>query len=315
MGDLLIRIARDTGLSYADVSKIVSTAPRRYKTYMIPKRSGGMREIAQPARELKAIQYSLISDTLSKLPVHECASAYIQGKSIADNARTHAGSTSILKLDFRDFFPSIHAVDWRKYCQKHDIFDADDIIASSLILFRKAKKEKTLKLSIGAPSSPTLSNILLYEFDSYVEVQATRRGIRYSRYADDMTFSGQRIGILRDMLKVVSSSVRETLCPKLTVNPEKTNFVSTKYRRSVTGLVLGNDGEVGIGREKLRLLRARVFNALRGDLGPEEMRSLAGYLAFVKGADPASFEKILSKYGFAAVSGLMLSSKGELPDF
>ncbi len=312
MGDLVTRLCHATGLSIADVRRIVLTAPRRYKTYMIPKRSGGLREIAQPARELKALQYVLLDEWLSKLPVHESAVAYRTGLSIADNARIHAGSSAILKMDFKEFFPSIHAVDWKRYCRKHDLFDADDIEISSRILFRLAKREKTLKLSIGAPSSPMLSNILLFEFDAMVADEASRRGIRYSRYADDITFSGQRIGLLKDMLKVVQSSIRDTPCPKLQINSEKTNFVSTKFRRNVTGLVLGNDGEVGIGREKLRLLRSRVFRALRSQLPEDEILSLAGYLAFVRGADPASFSKLQEKYGSAQIDRIMQSmQKGQ----
>jgi RNA-directed DNA polymerase len=305
MGDLSKILSGITGLSMGDVNSIVVTAPRRYKTYFIPKRSGGLREIAQPARELKALQYALIEHTLSKLPVHLAATAYRTGASIADNAKVHAGDTPILKMDFKEFFPSIHAVDWRKYCIMNEIMDIEDIALSSQLLFRRAKKEKTLKLSIGAPSSPILSNILLYYFDEYVVNAASTRHIRYTRYADDMTFSGQRIGILRDMLKVVQSAVRETVCPRLQINNDKTNFVSTKFSRNVTGLVLGNSGEIGIGREKLRLLRARMFRALAGETTPEELRSLAGYLSFVRGADRSSFDKIVSKYGESGVSTIM----------
>lgn len=307
LGELITRLSRSTGLSVMDVSRIVQTAPRRYKSYRIPKRSGGTREIAQPARELKVLQYVLMEEFLSKLPVHSAAFAYRAGLSITDNARVHAGDSAILKMDFRDFFPSIHGVDWRKYCMKHGVFDAEDILVSTQVLFRRAKREKTLKLSIGAPSSPMLSNILLFEFDERVTLEAERRRINFTRYADDMTFSGQRIGLLKDMVKVVQDAVRETLCPKLSIHSEKTNFVTTKYRRSVTGLVLANEGKVGIGREKLRLLRARVFHALQSKLAPEEMASLAGYLSFVRGADPESYSKIEGKYGSAAMDKIFLS--------
>jgi len=305
MGELLKTMSTFTGLAPTDVLQIVKTAPRRYKTYYIEKRTGGLREIAQPARELKALQYVLMEACLSDLPVHTAAAAYRPGKSILDNAREHVGSTPILKMDFKDFFPSIHAVDWRRYCVKHSILDEDDIALSSSILFRKAKREKTLKLSIGAPSSPMLSNILMFSFDEYITKEAQKRKISYTRYADDLTFSGQRIGLLRDMATIIPKAVREVRGPKLRINHEKTRFVSPKFQRNVTGLVLGNDGEVGIGRSKLRLLRARVHHAINHELDKKERLSLAGYLSYVKDVDPAAFMKIVNKYGRENVRNLM----------
>lgn len=305
MGDLLKMLSARTGLSPADVLQVVKTAPRRYKTYYIEKKSGGKREISQPARELKLLQYVLMEICLSQLPVHAAAAAYRTGKSIADNARIHSGGSPILKMDFKDFFPSIHAADWKRYCVNRSVFDDDDIAISSNILFRRAKRERTLKLSIGAPSSPMLSNIIMFEFDDIVTREAARRKIAYTRYADDMTFSGQRIGLLRDMITIIPKAVREARGPKLSVNQEKTKFVSLAFQRNVTGLVLGNGGEVGIGREKFRLLRAKVHRALVGDLTYEEKLSLAGYLSFVKDADPKSFGRIQARYGEDKIRLLM----------
>lgn len=305
MGELLKTMSTFTGLARTDVLQITRTAPRRYKTYNIEKRSGGLREIAQPARELKALQYALMEAYLSGLPVHSAAAAYRPGKSILDNAKKHVGSSPILKMDFKDFFPSVHAVDWKRYCIKHSVLDAEDIDLSSNILFRKAKREKTLKLSIGAPSSPMLSNILMFSFDEYMAKEAEKREISYTRYADDLTFSGQRMGLLRDMAMMVPKAVREVRGPKLRLNHDKTRFVSPKFQRNVTGLVLGNEGEVGIGRVKLRLLRARVHHAINHELNDKERLSLAGYLSFVKDVDPASLQKIVKKFGEEDIRNLM----------
>lgn len=309
MSDLVSRLAKDTGLPLSDVRSIIATAPKRYKVYFIRKRSGEPREIAQPARELKVLQYSLMEMLLQDLPIHASASAYRKGRSILHNAQVHAGNTSILKLDFKDFFPSIHSVDWRRYCQRNNLLNEEDIQITSKILFRIAKQQRTMKLSIGAPSSPLLSNILLKDFDEYVATEAERREINYTRYADDMTFSGRRFGMLRDMIKVVNEAVRSTKCARLVLNVEKTNFVSPKYQRNVTGLVLSNEGGVGIGREKLRLLRAKVHRYSNGLLPEEEIVSLSGYLSFVSDVDPSSLEKLRSKYGHEIISALMNRSK------
>jgi hypothetical protein len=99
-------------ISPGDLLQIISTAPARYKQYTIPKRRGGVRLIAQPSRELKAIQRYLLETKLSTLPVHAAATGYIKGHNILQNAEHHQHSRVILKLDFVDFFPSIKVPDW-----------------------------------------------------------------------------------------------------------------------------------------------------------------------------------------------------------
>jgi RNA-directed DNA polymerase len=297
MNNIISHLITKSGLSSFDINRIVYTAPKRYKTYFIAKRNGGKREIAQPAREVKALQYILIEDILNQLPVHPSAKAYVKYSSIRDNAVLHSGATAIMKMDFQDFFPSILASDWRKYCEKQAILSPADIKVTSNILFRIREKEKTLRLSIGAPSSPMISNILMYEFDHYVFAEASARNIIYSRYADDMTFSGQRIGMLKDMQKVVQKAIRDTLCPRLSINATKTKFVTTKNQRNVTGLVLANDGQVGIGQVRMRLLRARIHHAINNAVTKEERMSLIGYISFLNSADKTTLSKMTVKYG------------------
>jgi RNA-directed DNA polymerase len=287
----------EIGMSPNDLVQIIRSAPRRYKVYSIPKRTGGEREIAQPARELKQLQYILIDKFLSKLPVHDAAKAYRSGLSILDNAAPHAGKGPLLKLDFKDFFPSIRSGDWIKYCADNELFDETDRTISSLILFRRAKGEQLLKLSVGAPSSPSLSNALMYGFDCIVAQEAGRRRITYTRYADDLTFSGQRAGMLKDMVKVVANALRSLDYPKITLNDNKTAFVTAAVRRSVTGVVLANDGSVGLGRDRRRSISARVHHALYNEISVADIKSLAGELAFVNVVEPSFLVRLKEKYG------------------
>jgi RNA-directed DNA polymerase len=285
-------------MTYFDLTR---SAPRRYKVYHIPKRSGGSREIAQPAREVKLLQRVLIEKLLSKLPVHDAATAYCNGRSIATNASRHAGHGPILKMDFRDFFPSIRAEDWILYCRNASLLDEADAVLSAQILFRRAKHEHVLKLSIGAPSSPILSNILLVPFDTMVTAEAAKRRIRYTRYADDLTFSGQRMGMLKDMVDVVHATVKQMQRPKLTVNLEKTTFVTAKYRRVVTGVTLANDGSLSLGHDRKRLLSASVHHAVLGKLNAQELLKLSGDLAFANVVEPAFLARLGRKYGFEVI--------------
>ena len=297
MSRLIELLIYETGLMADDLVRIIATAPSRYKVFEIPKRSGGVREIAQPARELKLLQRIIADKVLSELPVHPAARAYRQGLSIRDNARPHAGRGPILKMDFKDFFPSIRSVDWEKYCEENSVLDPDDRRLSCLILFRRAKGEKALKLSIGAPSSPALSNILLYKFDELVAQEAEKRKITYTRYADDISFSGQRIGMLKDMTKAVETAIKKTQRPRLIINDEKTSFITAKNRRFITGVTLTNDGLLSLGRDKKRLISAKVHHASLNKLDRTQIVALSGQLAFVNVVEPAFLSKLKERYG------------------
>lgn len=296
MANLVQLLCAETGLPPSDIARVLDTAPRRYKVFNIPKRDGSMREIAQPSRELKVLQRAFDDAVLSKLPVHKCATAYREGLSIRHNALVHAGRSELLKLDFEDFFPSIHEVDWFRYCNLNGLFpDCTDRVLTAKLLFRRKKGDRTLRLSIGAPSSPSLSNILMYNFDEIVAIKARSKGISYSRYADDLTFSGQRLGMLADMIEVVKTAVKASSGPRLHLKQEKTKFISTKFSRRVTGLVLTNDGDVGIGRAKRRKLRAWVHRFLTVGLPADDRAKLSGYLAFVNSVEP-DFLDVLNRY-------------------
>ncbi|AOF96839.1 retron St85 family RNA-directed DNA polymerase [Sphingobium sp. RAC03] len=301
MSDLVNLFVAESGMAHDDVLRIIRSAPQRYKVFSIPKRSGGTREIAQPARELKVLQRVLVDSILCNLPVHSAATAYRKGRSILDNAIPHKGGLPILKLDFENFFPSIVADDWINYCNDHDIFDNNDRLMSAKILFRRAKGERILKLSIGAPSSPIVSNILMFEFDTLVTESANKRRLNYTRYADDMTFSGQRAGMLKDMVKEVASAARSVSYPRLNLNRSKTTFVTAATRRSVTGVVLSNDGEVGIGHQRKRIISAKVHYSTQGKLNIDQLRTLAGELAFINVVEPAFLSWLSAKYGEPAI--------------
>lgn len=304
MSQLLPLFVAESGMDPHDIVRVIRTAPRRYKVFYIPKRSGEPREIAQPARELKVLQRILVDKVLSRLPVHDAATAYRKGLSILDNAAPHMGSTPILKLDFENFFPSITEADWLRYCRDNSILEDADREISARILFRRAKGERTLKLSIGAPSSPMLSNILLYRFDSLVEAAASKRGLKYTRYADDMSFSGQRAGMLKDMIKEVAEAARIVRYPRLKLNKSKTTFVTMATRRSVTGVVLSNDGTVGIGHERKRLISSKVHHAMLNKLSADEVQQLAGELAFVNVVEPVFLAWLRNKYGEQTIDNI-----------
>jgi RNA-directed DNA polymerase len=290
-------LAQATGLRPQDILAIIHQAPVSYKRYAIPKRTGGQRLIAQPAKEVKKLQ-RLLAMRLSALPIHEAATAYVRGRSIKDNAERHASNGPIMKFDFKEFFPSIRDRDWRAYCVKMGVFsEAEDVYLSSKLFFTRAPGSTILRLAIGAPSSPWLSNVLMYEFDKLISDQMAKDKVVYSRYADDLTFSAPRTGFLNHVERSLRIAVKNNQNPKLTINEEKTVLSTSKYRRVVTGLVLANDGRVTIGRERKRNIRAALHQAFLGKLDAEESGRLAGLIAYVKGVEPTYFEELTLRYG------------------
>lgn len=290
-------LMRELRISERELNTLIATAPNRYKVYTIAKRTGGRREIAHPAVELKVAQRAIVREYLRTLPVHENATAYKEGSSIRRNAEAHAHNRAILKYDFRDFFPSITEKAWIAYCQGSSLFDHRDSIITGRLLFRRQQSGRVLRLSIGAPSSPILSNVLMYDFDTEVSRRVSEHKITYTRYADDMTFSAERTWNLREVDGILRSVISKMTSPRLLINENKTTLVTPKYHRQVTGLVLTLDGKVSLGRVRKRNIRAAIHHFAQGKIDRKAEVSLAGMLAFAKDVEPEFYERMESAYG------------------
>jgi len=287
---------------------LIRSAPYRYKVYEIDKKSGrGKRTIAQPAREVKAIQYWVMKKVLRQFPVHSAAMAYRKGRGIATNAAKHASSRFLLKMDFKDFFPSIVAADFEAFLSKRkdSPLTPQDIFHLKRILFWNRRREGQLVMSIGAPSSPMLSNVLMYEFDRKVQAFCSKKKVKYTRYADDLTFSTNRPNVLREVEVQVTEICKASDHPQLKLNEGKTVHASMSGSRRVTGLVLSNEGEVSLGREKKRLIRAQVDHFLKGTMTIEEADRLLGLLAFVNAVEPGFIQRLKDHYGMEKVARLL----------
>jgi len=298
MSGIVDILAVETGMDTNLVERIMRTAPARYKTYKILKRSGGFRIISQPAKEVKILQRALVDVLLSRLPIHDAATAYREGMSIKENARRHAGHGPILKMDFAEFFPSIKAADWSRYCELTGaLTSSSDIHLTSQLIFQRPKGSSILRLAIGAPSSPAVSNALLWEFDQAISVEVAKDKVIYTRYADDLTFSAPRTGHLVNVEKAVRKVIKLIELPKLVINEGKTTRVTTKYGRRVTGLTLTNDGAVSVGHARKRELHTAVYRASRGRLDGDELANLKGMLGFVNSVEPEFIMTLRSRFG------------------
>lgn len=240
------------------------------------------------------------------MPVHPNAIAYVKNKNILDNCAPHAKHPFILKLDFKDFFPSVKGEDFLNYAKgNHDInLTEAELIMLMKILFWQPKREDGLRLSIGAPSSPYLSNAIMYNFDSQMEQHCSQIRINYTRYADDLTFSMEDSALRGLILQKVKEVLNQLPFPTLEINSRKTVFGSKAHRRMVTGLILSNDGDVSLGRDKKRYIRAQVHHFANGKLNDEQRDKLRGMLAYVRHIEPDFLNRLQKKYGSNIISSI-----------
>jgi RNA-directed DNA polymerase len=279
-------LARKLPLSPGELQLLITTAPNRYKLHTIEKRHNrGKRLIAQPTAEVKIVQKLLQGNLQKILPIHENAKAYRLKTSIKDHAEPHAKQRYLLKIDFENFFPSITSDDFSQHLSEFTDLNQNEIKELCQVFFWRPKGANRLVLAIGAPSSPWLSNTILYDFDFHLSNYCQDNGIIYTRYADDLALSTNTRNILEEAFIYVRTLCANLSYPQLTINEDKTVFTSKKFNRTLTGLVLSNDGSVSIGRDKKREVRALANYYSRGLLEPEKIAHLRGLLAFTLSID------------------------------
>lgn len=296
--NLIERMLRELPFSADELHDLVATAQYRYKVYKIPKRQPNQfRTIAQPSPEIKLIQRWLNDNILSTLPIHMAATAYREGRSIADHAALHAKNRFLLKMDFKNFFPSISVVDVRRHLTEIGKMSVEDARVVSLLVCWRDKAKGRLCLSIGAPSSPLLSNTMLYAFDRQIAQICRTHKIAYSRYADDLAFSTNKKEVLSVIAQQVQAICNELEFPRLEINHDKTVSTSRAYRRSLVGLILTPDGKVSLGREKKRRLRSQLYRFSLNQLGDADIPTLRGELAFAWSVESNFINSLLRQFG------------------
>ncbi|EPC1625557.1 retron St85 family RNA-directed DNA polymerase [Yersinia enterocolitica] len=283
------------------LKSFIYTAPRRYKKFPIPKKNGsGNRIIAQPSKQIKTLQRFAIGYLKDFTKVHYSAHAYVSGKGIKTNAAAHKNNTYILKMDFKDFFHSITPDLFIKTLKERDIGDKlsqDDLFLISHLFFWKLRGNSPLKLSIGAPTSPLISNTIMYEFDETIANYCLDLGVIYSRYADDLTFSSKNKDELFTIPKYVQRSLVDKYKRAIRVNNKKTIFCSKATNRSITGIVINNSNELSLGRRKKRIISSLVHKFSYSLLTQNEINYLNGIIGHVNYVEPSFIDRLKIKYG------------------
>lgn len=312
--NIIERLAKESGLSRIDLESFLLHAPLKYKHYSIPKRSGGRRLIAQPSQELKRIQRAFLH--LVDFPVHSSAIAYRQGMSIKDNAAVHKNNRYLLGMDLRNYFNSITPTIFWRLCKHHKILqgitESEHSLVSRLLFWSPSKNlSRRWVLSVGAPSSPTISNFVMYSFDALMSDYCREHQINYTRYADDLTFSTNQQGSLFNIPEVVKGLLKNNFGSALLINHKKTSYSSKAHNRHVTGITINNDAELSLGRERKRYIKGLVFRYKSKQLPIEEYGHLRGMLAFAQHIEPKFIDRLKSKYGDTVVKNIMKSGTNE----
>ena len=218
------------GYDYAYLLAISNFQVGHYIHYKIPKRDGGTRDIEEPYPSLKEIQSWVLRNILepaSKFYVSPVAKAFMPGKSLRENARFHRNKRTVVALDLHDFFGSIHFFLVYGTFVKLGYNKSVSMMLTKLCMLRGS-------LPQGAPTSPMLSNLIFYELDNRIFAYCTKRKIMYTRYADDLTFSGDdiNIGSLISYIKMLMGTRHFVL------NEAKTNVMGRGTCQRVTGVVV-----------------------------------------------------------------------------
>lgn len=299
---------QDIGISRIKLASSARRSPLKYKVYKIPKRHSGVRVIAQPTPEVKDLQRRLVGFLRTQLTVHPCATAYEPGKGIRENAQQHVNNRYLLKMDFSNFFNSIKP-EMFKNALLHDSVEIDDstlMLLINIFFWCPGKKlSGKLVLSVGAPSSPFISNYVMKKFDQLLSEICAKAGITYTRYADDMTFSTQRENVLFMLKEQIATLLAQSGYENITINESKTVFSSKAHNRHVTGVTLTNDNQLSVGRKNKRYASSLIFRFKLGELSTDETLTLKGLLAHYFHIEPAFKLSMKKKYGIAIINDIV----------
>ena len=274
-----------------------------YQKIQIPKRNGAWRTLYVPDSLLKYVQKQILHKVLTQLPVSYCASAYKKGCSLKENAAPHTGKSIVLKLDILDFFGNITYISVYQHAFPGELFPPPvRTLLAHLCCYRDF-------LPQGAPTSPYISNLVLFPFDRYMERWCKNQNITYTRYCDDLTFSGsfEPEAVIR---KVSSFLLRMGF----EINPKKMKICPQGQRQIITGIVVNEKTQVP--KTYRRNLRQEIYYIekfglsehlahIHLDLTPEKyLEHLKGKLRYVLQINPQDreFQEALARLNRICIS-------------
>lgn len=274
------------GVEANKLKEILENIPTHYNEFWVRKRRGGYRMISAPLKELQSIQTTINSRILSSVTtIHPAAVGFRCGRSVVDNASPHLGKRYVLKMDIHDFFGSIRSPRVRQTFKKIGYPENVSKVLGALCCLHR-------HLPQGAPTSPALSNIVGYEMDRKLAALAAEYGLTYTRYADDLTFSGD-VFPKEQIIPQVKRIIRDE---KFEPNHKKTHFMNQSSRKIITGVSVASGVKLTIPKSKKREIRKNVYFILTkglaehqrriGSHDPAYLKRLIGMLCYWRAIEP-----------------------------
>ncbi|MEN9866214.1 MAG: hypothetical protein RL748_1804 [Pseudomonadota bacterium] len=294
---------------FADQWRSDAHAPdqlQHYRYRWLAKPSGGMRLIEMPKLRLRMIQRQILRHILNRVPPHPAAHGFRPGYSCLTHASLHCGQRVVLRMDLKDFFTSISAARIQALFSKLAYPPAvagllarlcthrtpDQVLrqaqANPAILSATSQQEKSRlyqalrsrHLPQGAPTSPALANLCAFRLDLRLAAMAKSLNARYSRYADDLTFSGgkQLEQALRQLVPQIGAIALEE---GFVINFRKTRIMRQGQRQRVTGMVV--NAHPNLSRADYDTLKAILTNCLRHGPASQNHQQHANFRAFLQG--------------------------------
>jgi RNA-directed DNA polymerase len=285
-------------LRFLAFSRAVSQVTH-YQRFEIPKKTGGTRRISAPMPRLKRLQRWILDHILDRVTLHDAAHGFRKQRSIVSNARPHVGAGVVLNLDLKDFFPTL------EYKRIRGMFRGLGYGEAAATIFALLTSEPEVdvveldgqtfyvasgarRLPQGAPTSPAITNIVCRRMDARLAGAAHKLGFSYTRYADDLTFSGPATadaGAMLDRIRFIAAA------EGFVEHPKKTRVLRRGRRQEVTGVVVNQ--QLGVDRDTLRKFRALLFQigkdgptAKSWGASPDVFASALGYAHYVRMIDP-----------------------------
>lgn len=278
------------------VSKI-----NHYRRFYMAKKSGGKRLISAPMPQLKFVQHWLLENLLNKVRIHEAAHGFVPGRSICTNAAPHVGADIVVNMDLRNSFPTLTyprvkgmyrslgyseqlAIVFALLCTEPEVDEVE--MDGQRYYLHKGERH----LPQGAPTSPAITNIICRRFDARMQGIADQLGLTYTRYADDVTFSGPTSAKV-NLGKLLWRTQAVIQDEGFVLHPDKLRIMNKGARQEVTGIVVNE--KLSLNRSTLKRFRALLFQIeLDGIAGktwngaPKLLPAIRGYAYFIQMVDP-----------------------------
>lgn len=283
----LNHLSHATGISYGYLRKVVSRGVVPYRHFLLKKRQPGrknLRVISVPDKKIMICQKWISDNILQFAPIHSDSYAYHPKSNPVFAAKVHSNSTWLIKVDIQDFFHSI---------SEHKVYSAFRSLGYSRLLslelarictfplaYQKEHCDRYGELAIGyyntawigalpqgAPTSPMISNLVMRDLDEQFAQLATKYGMRFSRYADDIVFSCNNTRELGEINLVKRLVIKALNDDGFKPNLRKTVIRGPGTRKIVLGLLVDNS-EPRLTREFKDLLRMHLHYLTHPDFGP-----------------------------------------------